>query len=230
MKSIYAKLAQRFVFNFRLGPATVAAIIGSDRLSPQLIKGWAVGSFCILELRDIGFGSIPNPVGPSSVNCSYRYGAIDKETGEHCVYVEERCTNSRLGSWLTSLGFPGFHPYVKTQIDAGAHTWRIDAQGPVSFSAEVNQDAFEPGQLFEDETAFEKFMANGVRSFCPATDTTKMNIVDLEKSDSTFESLSCNSWKSDRFEEEELDSVYRTVGGRYKWTFVGQVDRSLKKS
>lgn len=227
MNTLKAKLAQRFIFNFRICPSTVASIIQSDRLAPQVVNGWAVGSFCILELQNIGFGSIPNLVGPSSVNCSYRYGAVDVSSGEPCVFVEERCTNSRLGSWLTSLGFPGFHPYVDADIEEGTSEWRIGTAGPVTFSATVLKDEAEPSQLFDTVNDFKDFMALGKRSYCTATDESKLNIVDLKKSDPIFETLNCAQWRSNRFEGEVLDSVYRTVGGDYEWTYIGQTTTQL---
>lgn len=223
--SIEADLVQRFVFNFRVDPDWLRETLGCDWLEPQILDGAAVGSFCLLELTGISFGIVPSALGLSSTNCSYRYGVVDKATGEPAVFVEERCTDSKLGSWLTSLGFPGFHPLVSANVVSVGADWNLTVAGATQIEAVVNPNAPSKSKLFPGTDAFADFIANGKRSYCPAKDAHLLNVVDLHKSESVFQPVGCERWRSERFDFADFDSAYRTTGGRYEWRFVEQRER-----
>src|SRR5687768_5009019 len=111
LPNIRARLIERFIFNFRF-PADVLARQLPSWLVPHSIEGSSIGSFCVLDLDQVTFGPMPDELGLRNINCALRFGAIERATGTPAVYVAERNTNSRLGAFVTSLGFPGEHKLV----------------------------------------------------------------------------------------------------------------------
>lgn len=228
--NIRATLVERFIFNFRF-PAKSLAKRLPKWLSPQIIDGSCVASFCILDLDRVTFGLVPDAIGVRNKNCAHRFGVIDQASGAPAVYVAERNTDSRLGSFITSLGFPGQHSHVDARIDRRSDhvDIRVSSDGSPIFSARVRaRPDFDSG-IFRSQQVFAEFMASGVRSYCPSKNRDVLNIVDLEKDEPIYTPLSVDevdddflrNW-SDSSDELLIDSAARTAGGRYVWTYVGQ--------
>ena len=231
LPDIRARLGERFIFNFRVEPDLLQRHLPAW-LEPQLFDGSAVASFCILDLHDVTFRPIPGPLGLRNINCAHRFGVLEKESGNPAVYVDERNTDSKLGAFITSLGFPGKHPYVDARIEKSETDWTIavrdDAESPL-FHGRVRPAAEFRSSLFASMDEFQEFLASGVRSFCPAVKASKWNVVDLHKKDSSYEPLAAED-VADRLLEHwaseggaiEFDSAVRTAGGTYVWEYRGQ--------
>ncbi|MFN0137094.1 MAG: hypothetical protein ACKVS9_13370 [Phycisphaerae bacterium] len=229
MPKIRARLIERFIFNFRL-PIELLGRQLPSWLAPQSIEGASVGSFCVLDLDQVTFGPVPDELGLRNINCALRFGVIERETGTPAVYVTERNTNSRLGAFITSLGFPGEHRLVEASItsDASGSQIRVRDKEHALFSATVARESVLRSSVFRSLDEFSAFMAGGVRSYCPAKNPGCFNVVDLHKSDSTYEPLRVTDLTHDLFSESSgssdavQDSAVRTEHGRYVWEYVGQ--------
>ena len=198
-----------------------------SKLKPQVVSGSAVGSFCILWLEHITAAGLPAPVR-RSINCAFRYGVLDAHTGEPAVFVDERYTSSRLGSFVTSLGFPCFHPAIAVsdeKIGSGRQL-RVEEGEKLLLSASVVSFA-KRSELFPTAQDFQEFLFCGKRSFCLATKANVLNIVDLRKDETIYEPLDAEALQcelANRFASARFDSIFRTAGGGYEWEYIKPVD------
>lgn len=227
--SISAHVDARFVFNFRLSAEDLAARLPVDWLKPQQRGDWAVGSFCLLKMSRISPGVRPAAAGLSGLHCAFRYAVFDVRTGEPSVYVAERCTNSKLSSWITGLGFPGFHPWMNLSARRSGEAYEIEASGndgaPV-FRCHASKG---PGNsaLFRDPEDFGGFIGSASRSYAPSSRGNQLTVVDLRKSEGAFTELVVDQLAIDglaRWIEPDLlhfDSAYLAKDCEYSWTYAG---------
>lgn len=228
---VRANLAERFIFNFRMPPEALTKYLPAPWLTPQLVKGHAVASFCLLDLRDITFAPLPAVCGPASVSCAPRYAVMDTSGPEvrPSVFVTRRYTSSAFGSWLTRLACTAPHPHARAEIrrEGRATMLRVGGLDEVaSFSAEVRAAATDSSLLFPTPEAFAQFIAEGVSSYGLSLRGGRLTKIDLRKEDNGYEPLEVvrmdgplvESWVADG---AEFDSGYRTSGGRYEWTYTG---------
>lgn len=230
MPRIRARVLDRFIFNFRFPAAALAARLPAW-LEPQVVGGAAVASFCVLDLDQVTFGPIPDQLGLRNVNCALRFGVIDRDSGTPAVYVSERNTDSRLGAFITSLGFPGHHRLVGVAIepDVAGRAIRIDDGDRLVFAARMNPGRALTSTQFVSLDEFADFIAGGVRSYCPSRTPGQFSIVDLHKDDPTYSPLAIRDLQHDLFgdwgishADAPLDSAIHTRDGRYVWEYVGQ--------
>ena len=231
---IRARVVERLIFNFALPPEALARRLPPG-LRPAVVHGAAVASFCILDLENVVFGPIPDRMGVRNVNCAHRFAVIDESTGEPSVYVVERNTNSRLGAFLSSLGFPGKHPWVDARIERDVDAWEVTI-GDL-FSARARRAASLRSSLFPSLEVFAAFLASGVRSYCPAVKPDTLNVVDLHKEEGAYEALEAervtdrllSEWL-DAPETLPIDSAMRNAGGAYRWQYCGQRPRGCQEA
>ncbi len=81
-RSIKAKMVERYIFNFRMKPETLQKHLPSDYLKPQVINGWSVMSFCILNLDKIMLAPLPPIIRFKTLSCAYRAGIFDYSGGK----------------------------------------------------------------------------------------------------------------------------------------------------
>ena len=89
--SVRAVLHERYVLNFRMPPERMKAFIPVPWLRPAEVEGFAMASFCLLDLRNITVAPLPALAGLSSLSCAPRYAVIDESVpGEPpAVFVTE---------------------------------------------------------------------------------------------------------------------------------------------
>ncbi|SRR5260221_8083635 len=229
--SVRAVLHERYVLNFRMQPERMKAFIPVPWLRPAEVGGYAVASFCLLDLRNITVAPLPALAGLSSLSCAPRYAVIDESTaaGQPAVFVTERYTNSAFGAWFTSLGFSAPHPYVGAEIAQEASAVRLSVAdgGKPLFQAEVAAGTTS-GSIF-DATSFAAFIAAGVSSYGLSIHEHRLTRVDLHKDDGRYESLRVAAVSGPVVDEwlaagAVLDSAFRTQGGKYEWTYRGLTD------
>lgn len=227
---IRARVLDRFIFNFRF-PASALAARLPHWLEPQNVGGAAVASFCILDLDQVTFGPVPDQLGLRNVNCALRFGVFDRSSKTPAVYVAERNTNSRLGAFITSLGFPGHHRHVDVAIrmEADGRAIRVDDGDRLVLAARVTPGTALTSSQFASIDAFAAFIAGGVRSYCPSRSPGRCSVVDLHKDDPTHTPLAVHDLRHDLFGEwgvsaadAPLDSAIHTSDGRYVWEYIGQ--------
>ncbi len=233
LPAVRAELAQRFIFNFRMSPAALRAFLPVSWLAPQEINGWAVASYCLLDLRNITIAPLRPKVGLQSLSCAPRYAVLDCSTTppRPAVFLTERQTNSAFGAWFTSLGFSAPHPYVEATIET-SDVWKLTARQPAGemlFQSQVRGAAQSTSQLWDTTDEFTQFIAQGVSSYGLSIRGSRLTMLDLHKQDGIYEPLEVESISGSAIEEwlaagAVLDSAFRTSGGHYEWTYRGLTD------
>ncbi|HEY0158706.1 MAG TPA: hypothetical protein VGF28_15590 [Thermoanaerobaculia bacterium] len=226
--AVRAVLAERYILNFRMRPDAMRRFLPVPWLEPAEVGGYAVASFCMLDLRNITVAPLPALAGLSSLSCAPRYAVTDTSSGaaKPAVFVTERYTNSSLGSWFTSLGFSAPHPHVDAAIVREGDAVRLSVadRDRQLFSARVT--AGETRDSIFTAKSFADFIAQGVSSYGLSIHGNRLTRVDLHKNDGTYEPLEALHFSGPVVEEwvnagAVLDSAFRTSDGQYEWTYLG---------
>lgn len=230
LPAVRAELAERFIFNFRMSPDALRAFLPVSWLAPQEIEGWAVASYCLLELRNITIAPLPPKAGLHSLGCAPRFAVMDESVSppRPAVFLTERQTNSAFGAWFTSLGFSAPHPYIEATIQ-GKDEWIIDArppQGTPVFNAITQRSSATSSQLWATTDKFAAFIAQGVSSYGLSIRGSRLTMLDLQKQDGVYEPLEVKDIGGSVIDEWQaagavFDSAFRTSGGCYEWTYRG---------
>lgn len=228
--SVRAELVERFILNVRMPPDAMRTFLPVDWLRPAEIKGHAVASFCLLDLRNITVAPLATIAGLRSVSCAPRYAVLDASVSppEPAVYVTERFTSSTFGSWFTGLGFSAPHPRIDATIRRDGAEVELTERlpnGALLFHARLRAAAGTTSVLF-DADAFAGFIAQGVSSYGRSRHGSRLTKLDLHKDDRTYEPMDVLDMGGSAVEPwlragGELDSAFRTAGGRYEWTYYG---------
>jgi hypothetical protein len=240
--TVSARMHERFIVNYRMPMEAMVGYLPAPWLRPQEIHGYALASFCMLDLRGVIAEPLPSRVGLSMVSCAPRFAVVDHSTNPPtpAVLVTERYTNSAFGSFVTKLGFSAAHGHVGATIshrdraavdpaavDPAAVDLRVtEDDGGVMFEAVVRPTLFTASPLFDSVDAFVATIAEGVRSFGVSRHVGRLTVLDLAKDDAAFEPFEAlsvggsvvNRWEADG---AVLDSVFRTTNARYAWTYHG---------
>lgn len=229
LPAVRAELAERFIFNFRMPPAILREFLPVSWLAPQEIEGWAVASYCLLDLRNIVSAPLKPKVGLHSLSCAPRFAVVDESVNppRPAVFLTERQTNSAFGAWFTSLGFSAPHPYIEASIN-GENPWQIEAhipKGEAIFAARAQRGA-NSSILWRSTEEFADFIAQGVSSYGLSIRGSRLTKLDLHKQDGIYEALEIESIGGSAIEEWQkagaiFDSAFRTFGGVYQWTYHG---------
>lgn len=230
MPTVRAELARRFIFNFRMPPAELSALLPVPWLAPDVVDGYGVASFCVLDLRNIAVAPLPPLVATHGINAARRYAVMDRRDGDaKAVYVTERLTNSGFGAWLTSLGFPAAHEHIAAALVANGDTTTIEVDEDDArslFRATVRPAETLRSEIFASSADFAAFIARGVRSYGNSRHGARLTVVDLDKDDGTYVPLivdRCGGSVADAWTARGavLDSALLTTGGTYRWSYRG---------
>lgn len=240
--SVYAHLAERYLFNFRLSPDALSDHLPAAWLQPQIFNGHGVVSFCILKLQNLTLWPLPSVMGFDTISCAYRCGVIDNSSRvpEPSVYVVSRNTNAPVISRFAPILFSGAMHMIQTDIAHDGSGIDISATYPGGkklFAARV-QPSRAPekldSQLFDSLESFVSFIKNGASSYTPSTQEGSFSRVDL-KEETTYEAVDAEVTYSllDRQWADAglvFDSAFRAkTGGQYRWTYRGRTAGSTLK-
>ena len=228
---IRARLAERFLFNFRMPLEAISKYMPEPWLTPQVINGYGVASFCVLHLRNITYAPLPTVFGVQSISSAPRIAVIDRSRGQPdpAVFVTYRQTNSAFGAWYTKY-WSAPHPLVEAAIEhvsEGETKVSIHSLlGELQFTATVRPSARLDSALFASRDEFSAFIAQGISSYGYSRYGRRLTKFDLHKQDMGYDVLQATgvsgsaiaSWLSDG---ATLDSVFHTRGGQYEWTYHG---------
>jgi len=233
-------MEERYIFNFRMKPEDLEKHLPASYLKPQVVNGWSVMSFCILNLDNITITPIPPIFRFKTLSCAYRAGITDHSKGkpEPSVWITERNSNLRIIQWLApalmrdgipridaAIGHDNKRKLVHTQFSF------MDGQHYFSAEAKVADDTFTlNSEVFDNVDQFAEFIKAGVSSYTPSTKRGYLASVDLEKEDVTYEALDARiefSWLKERWSDTEMifDSAVKATGSLYKWTYRGLVSK-----
>jgi hypothetical protein len=236
LPDVRARLRERFIFNYAIPPRALEARLPSW-LSPQLVNGRAIASFCILHLDEISVSAWPSRLGVSGLHGAHRFGVVDRSS-RPAVYVEERLAGSPWAAAVTRTGFPGRHAPVMIEV-ARAETGEARSirvarpDGALVFAARLATGgaALAPvAPVFPTAEDFARFLREGTVSYAPSIDPERLNRVDLAKEENAYAELEVAAIEDPVIEEltgapasESFVGAWRTSGGRYVWSYRGAV-------
>ncbi len=232
LPTVRAHMHERFIVNYRMPPEAVSAYLPAPWLTPQVIAGSAVASFCVLDLRQVSPTPVPRSMGLSMISCAPRYAVMDHSVDppRPAVFVTERYSSSAFGSWFTTLGFSAPHPHIEVHWDHRDDEMMIavsDEDGEM-FRTVANAEAALSSQLFPTVDDFSQLIASGVRSYGLSRHAGELTVLDLKKDDATYEPYGVASvtggvperWVADG---GAIDSAFRTADATYAWKYAGLV-------
>ena len=235
-RTVYGKLLDRYLFNFRVdAQALQAKLPAIEWLTPKLVHGYGVLSFCCLNLENVTMRPLPSILGVNSTSCAYRCGAVDNSRGlsEPSVYVFGRYTNVPLISRLGTILFSGPMRLIDSSIGSNKFSTEIRTcypNGKPLFAATISRvrTSSEESQLFDTTEDFVKFIKEGRSSYTPSNHRDHYSRVDLVEDSNYYEAVSAriesnvlnNLWSDTKL---ILDSVFHATGGRYVLSYLGSV-------
>jgi len=239
-RSINAKMIERYIFNFRMKPEDLERHLPVDYLKPQIVNGWSLMSFCILNLDKVMLAPIPPILRFKTLTCAYRAGILDctKETPEPSVWITDRNSNLRIIKFISPLIIKDKIPRINAAIghdkEKGiVHTQFSFMDGQHYFSAQskLADDTYNlNSEVFQNVDEFAKFIKAGVSSYTPSSNKNFLASVDLYKEDVKYEALDAKiefSWLHESWKDVDMifDSAVKATGSTYKWTYRGLIGK-----
>lgn len=228
--AIKAQLHERYIFNFRIKPDILAARLPVKWLKPQIVNGYSIVSFCILDIDKLTVAPIPNIFNYETISCAYRIGVLDTSLGEEIpsVYITDRNADLPIITKLSPFLLADAIPYVKASISHEGDLVRVQcnySDGQSLFSAEAKLGQLK-SKMFDSVDQFKTFIKNGVTSYTPSIYSDNMTRVDLHKTDTIYDAMEGSveySWLDGIWKDAnlELDCIIRAKGGEYVWTYKG---------
>jgi len=238
-RSVYGRLVERYIFNFRISPTALDRHLPVAWLRPQVVNGFGAVSFCILKLEGLTLWPLPHILGVDTISCAYRCGVIDasKANSGPSVYIVSRNTDlpiiSSAGPVLIRNAMPKVHTSILHKprfVDINATC----ANGDNLFSAKVrsakNPDDLD-SKIFRSLDDFVKFIHDGSSSYARSISDESLARVDVQKDDLNYQAVDAtiynNSIESEWPDADMIfDSAFRAEsGGIYKWTYLGLVPK-----
>ncbi len=225
--SVYGRLVDRYLFNFRADPDVLQSHLPVNWLRPRLVNGHGVVSFCLLRLRGVTLWPAPTFMGVDSTSCAYRIAVTDDsgKQPEPSVYILGRSTNVPFVSKLGTTLFAGEMKLVDSEILDGKIrvTYR---DGRKLFEASVKPGDGMHSALFDSIDEFVSFIKGGLSSYTHSTKKGHYSRVDLVEDsnhyvpiDATVEhSLLHAQWKNSGV---VFDSAFHATGGLYRLRYLG---------
>lgn len=240
--SIYGRLIDRYLFNFRIDPAVLESHLPRLKwLKPRIVNGSGVVSFCLLRLEGVTLWPLPSAFGFETISCAYRCAVVDNSgaSPEPSVYVLGRNTNLPIASRFGSVLFSGTMKMIRTSIKDSPSFTDIQASyldGQNLFSARVSPAKRKKmnSRLFCSLDAFVDFIKGGASSYTPSNRVNRYSRVDLTEDSNYYGAIDAvvsHSWLDTAWPDTEMvfDSAFRAGGGRYKLKYLGSVPAQPKK-
>ena len=231
--SIYGRLVDRYLFNFRLDASYLKSRLPVSWLEPRLYHGHGVVSFCLLKLKGVTLWPFPTSMGIDSISCAYRCAVMDGSAGvpEPSVYILGRSTNIPIVGKLGTSLFSGNMEVMNASIEerSGHCDIRVsDRKGKSIFAARTESAKFVNSDLFDSIDDFVAFIKGGLSSYTPSTRHGRMSRVDLVEDSNTYRPIDAqiyhtklsDEWKASGL---EFDSAFHATGGLYRLAYLGTV-------
>lgn len=231
--SVYGKLVDRYLFNFRLDADYLESHIPVGWLRPRLYHGYGVVSFCLLKLKGVTLWPLPTSMGIDSISCAYRCAVMETSSSapEPSVYILGRSTNVPIVGKLGTALFSGDMQLMNATIDKRSHDCDIrvsDSQGKWIFVAQTKYSKDLESKLFDSIDDFVTFIKGGLSSYTPSTRQGKMSRVDLVEDSNTYSPIDAHidyTTLSDEWKDSgiEFDSAFHATGGLYRLSYLGTI-------
>lgn len=238
--SVYGRLVDRYLFNFRVNADYLESKIPVRWLRPRLYQGSGVVSFCLLRLNGVTLWPLPTSIGIDSISCAYRCAVMDTSrsgTSEPSVYILGRSTNVPIVGKLGSALFSGDMQVMDASIEGGLDQCDIrviDSRGRSVFVAKAKYSKHLDSKLFRSVDEFVTFIKGGLSSYTPSTRQGKMSRVDLVEDSTTYRTIDAHvdytslseDWQG---AELEFDSAFHATGGLYRLAYLGNIPVGMRK-
>lgn len=233
--SVYGRLVDRYLFNFRVDPDALQSHLPARWLRPRLVNGHGVVSFCLLRLEGVTLWPLPTSMGIDSTSCAYRCGVVDASgpQPEPSVYILGRSTNVPAVSRLGTALFSGDMQLVKTSFRDTPDRIEVHAShtdGTSLFKADISKARLEEpySELFNSLEDFVAFIKGGLSSYTPSLRAGRYSRVDLTEDSNQYRPVDATiiySQLDDVWKDAGLafDSAFHATGGLYRLKYLGTV-------
>jgi hypothetical protein len=182
--SVYGRLVDRYLFNFRLDADYLQSKMPAGWLRPRLYHGYGVVSFCLLRLKGVTLWPLPASMGIDSISCAYRCAVMDtsRTASEPSVYILGRNTNVPLVGKLGTALFSGDMQVMNASIEERPDDCDIqvtDDNDNRIFLARARRSENLDSKLFDSVEDFVAFIKGALSSYTPSIRQGKMSRVDL---------------------------------------------------
>jgi hypothetical protein len=233
-RSVTAELEERLLFNFRVAPQRLATQLPVPWLTPLVVNGSSILSFCILHLKNVTVWPLPGSIlGWKTISCAYRCGVLDSSGGspQPAVWIIDRLADlpviAKLSPWLLNDTLPVIRPRI--QHSGGQINVEIDFPDcQTLFKANLSpaHNGEFRSKTFPTIKDFSSFIHNGITSYAASIYGDALTKIDLIKEDPIYEPHSAvvdfswldTMWRNGNL---ELDSAVRAHGGKYRWNYRG---------
>jgi hypothetical protein len=229
--SVYGKLIDRYLFNFRLDADYLESRVPVEWLKSRLYHGYGVVSFCLLKLKGVTIWPLPTSLGIDSISCAYRCAVMDTSSvaPEPSVYILGRSTNVPMVGKLGTALFSGDMRVMTASIEesvGGCDISVTDSQGERIFAAQTKQSKALKSKLFDSVDDFVSFIKGGLSSYTPSTRQGQVSRVDLVEDSNTYRPIEAridyttlsDQWRGSGI---EFDSAFHATGGVYRLAYLG---------
>ena len=231
--SVYGRLINRYLFNFRLDADYLESRVPVGWLKPRLYHGYGVVSFCLLRLKGVTLWPLPTSMGFDSISCAYRCAVMDTSSGapEPSVYILGRSTNVPIVGKIGTALFSGDMRVMNASIEDRPNGCDIrvdESHGQSIFVAQIKDSKDLKSKLFESVDEFIAFIKGGLSSYTPSTRPGKVSRVDLVEDSNIYRptdahidyNMLSNEWKDSGL---EFDSAFHATGGLYRLAYLGTI-------
>ena len=244
LRSVRGRIVERWVFNFRVPPSEAARMVPVPWLTPLLVDGSAVFSFCPYRVDQVRIGPLAMPHRRPMFFSAARLTVIDTRdpSGRTVAWVPGR-ESSALGAAMIGalvLGIRFRRVTVAVHEGPGAtQRLTIGERHACRFSATIVESSGTSGpsgsgamgtRLFATTSQFERFFECGVSrspawraSASPAPAIARL---DLDAPGTRWSALEAMNVTGDVIPPgANFDSAFRGVGGAYHWSAGGDDQR-----
>jgi hypothetical protein len=227
----HALVSTRLLLNFRLPLDSAQQLLRDTNLQAEKHQNRAVLSFCYLQFARVRVGLLPTWFQVARNNAAFRLGAIDPESGQSVVYLPARYSQDPLAVFFGNLRISNLLAPANMHLLTSEGGWQVNflaKQAKLSLQANLKLEENTPKSLlFPTVGEFADWMKAGVRSYAPAANPNKLQVIDLHKPNDLYIQLTGVDVRCDWLNElgAEFDSAFWSSGGDYTWEYIGNLQK-----
>jgi hypothetical protein len=194
---------RRLLVNYRVDPDAIAAVLPPP-FRPKLLRGHAIGSICLIRLKDLRPRFVPAWAGLRSENAAHRI-AVEWDEGGRAregVFIPRRDTNSRLTGAVGGRLFPGEHHVAHFDVrEEGDHVRiamdSLDGTAHVRVAGRL-ASTLPSSSIFESLNEVSAFIERGSVGYSATQDNGRFDGLELRT----------RTWKVTPFDVREIASSF----------------------
>jgi len=234
LQAIRGVIDRRMLVSYRIDPECLRPLLPAP-FRPQVVDGRAVGTVCMIRLKQIRPRHIPAGLGFASENAAHRLAVEWDDAGEtrSGVFIVRRHTSSRWNAWLAGRFFPGAMRRARFDVAEadGCFSLRMesdDADVRLEFDCR-RSSAWPAGSVFPSLEDASRFFERGAVGYSCAAGSGAIEGAALRSFSWDVEPLEVNVARSSFFDDRrlfpagaiELDSAIFMRGIEHEWVPAG---------